>query len=347
MTVLCAGLSTPHAGWVAIDELAHLLAHYFQAELLSAPALPDPWLRRLSGRLRPRFAPIAAAGGDVLMVVARNASDLAMVAAIPQVRQKYQRLYAFVTDSYFEPGFVPETALFDAITVTAHEDAAYPARQFGIPVHPLYQGADCLQWAPRTEQARSIDLIGFGRTPPSFHHCFTQRFHSPASPYLYLHSPLGQVAGPDVHRERGMLFKLLQRTQLSLAFHLFVEPQGNRPRSMMVTSRWLESLLAGCVVVGRRPQSRMADDMLNWPGATQELPEQPEAAADAIEALLAAPDALAPQRHTNIERMLSQHDWRHRLRDLCALWAWEVPALLREDLEHLAQRAQQWRAAGT
>lgn len=73
-----------------------------------------------------------------------------------------------------------------------------------------------------------------------------------------------------------MLFKLLHRSRISLAFHLFVEPQGNRPRSMMVTSRWLESLLSGCIVAGKRPVSRMADDMLFWPGATTELSDEPE-----------------------------------------------------------------------
>ena len=34
VSVLYAGLSTPHAGWVAIDELAELLCFYFDAEVL-------------------------------------------------------------------------------------------------------------------------------------------------------------------------------------------------------------------------------------------------------------------------------------------------------------------------
>ena len=39
-TVLYAGLASPHAGWVAIDELAELLAYYFDAEVLSPRPVP-------------------------------------------------------------------------------------------------------------------------------------------------------------------------------------------------------------------------------------------------------------------------------------------------------------------
>ena len=89
-----------------------------------------------------------------------------------------------------------------------------------------------------------------------------------------------------------MLFKLLHRTRIALAFNLLVEPEGERPRSMMVTSRWLESLLSGCIVAGRRPVSRMADEMLFWPNATVELSEDPETASEEIITLLLNNDSL-------------------------------------------------------
>ena len=339
MTVLCAGLAAPHAGWAAIDELALLLARYFEAELLSPASIPGPLWRRLAGRPRPTFATQTAAGGDVLMVVARGPQDLALISSIPDARKRYARIHAFVTDSYFQAGFVQETRLYDSITVTAHEDMAYPTQRFGVQVHQLHQGADCLQWAPTQWHARDIDLIAYGRTPPSFHRAFMQRFHAARSPHLYLHSPLGHLAGPDIHLERGMLFKLLQRTGVSLAFHLLVEPEGSRPRSMMVTSRWLESLLSGCIVAGHRPISRMATDMLNWEGATVELAADPEQAADALERLLAHPDDMQMQRQRNVAQMLTQHDWRHRMQRMCGLFGWDVPARLQEDLNRLQERA--------
>lgn len=154
LSVLYAGLAAPHAGWVAIDELAELLVHYFAAEVLSPKPVTGPWLKRMIRPHLAHFEPLQTRGGDVLIVVARGPGDLAMVNAIPNCRKKFSKIYGFVTDSYFQAGFVKETALFDAITVTAHEDVAFPASRYGIPVHQLYQGADCLTWVPRQWRER-------------------------------------------------------------------------------------------------------------------------------------------------------------------------------------------------
>lgn len=343
ITVLYAGLASPHAGWVAIDELAELLARYFDAEVLSPKLAAKVWPMRALRPHQVSYEPLHTRGGDVLLVVARGPGDLGLVKAIANYRQKFAKIYGFVTDSYFQPGFVRETALFDAITVTAHEDIAFPKARFNIPVHQLYQGADCLTWVPRQSHVREIDVMGFGRTPPSYQACFSSRFHPASSPCLYLHSPLGNLAGPSVHLERGMLFKLLQRTRISLAFHLYVEPQGDRPRAMMVTSRWLESLLSGCIVAGRRPVSRMADEMLFWPGATVELAEDPQVASDELLALLAQNDALEAQRRSNIFNTVSSHDWRYRIEALCRLFNLPVPDKLNADLAQLQLLAESFK----
>ena len=343
MSILCAGLGAPHAGWAAIDELARVMQRCFGAELLAPQTLSTSWIRKLSRREKLRFTPVQTSGGDVLFIVARGPEDLAIINTITDVRRKFSQIHAFITDSYFCAGFVAETALYDSITVTAHEDVAYPAQKFGIRVHQLYQGIDCLQWAPRGQFKREIDVMAFGRTPASFQVAMTHRFHTMRSPYLYLHSPLGHLAGPTVERERAMLFKLLHRSRFSLAFHLMVEPQGNRPRSMMVTSRWLESLLSGCIVVGCRPISRMADDMLNWADATVELPASPRDAVDALELLLADEDAQLEQRRINTYNTMLQHDWRSRIATLCAIQGWETTAILKDEQEDLAKQRDTWR----
>ncbi len=277
------------------------------------------------------------------MVVAHGPADLAMLSAIPDVRKKFRKIYAFVTDSYFHAGFPSETALFDAITVTAHEDQTFPAHQFGIEVSQLYQGTDALRWAPHRDLTRDIDVISYGRTPPSYHTSLIQHLHVAESPYLYLHSPLGHITGPDVQLERGMLFKLLHRSRISLAFHLFVEPQGDRPRSMMITSRWLESLLAGCIVAGKRPISRMADEMLFWDNATVELADEPEKAYEEILDLLHRNDDLHGQRRQNIRHIIEHHDWRYRIKTMCERFDWPTPLALTADIEQLQLLARSFK----
>jgi hypothetical protein len=338
ISVLYAGLASPHAGWVAIDELAELFIHYFNAETLSPKPVSGQWPGRMIRR-HTGFEPLQTSGGDVLIVVARGPGDLGLINAIPHCRKKFAKIYGFVTDSYFQLGFPKATALFDAITVTAHEDVDFPKSRFGIPVHQLYQGTDSLAWAPKALNHREIDVMSFGRTPPSYHAHFSQCFHPASSPYLYLHSPIGNLSGPGVHLERGMLFKLLHRTRISLAFHLYIEPQANRPRSMMVTSRWLESLLSGCIVAGRRPVSRMADDMLFWPKATVELSEDLETAYDELITLLSNNDSLEEQRRINISRTISHHDWRYRIKTFCQMMNLPLPQTLNHDLGRLQELA--------
>ncbi len=346
MTVLSAGPSDPHAGWAAIDELPMLMSHYFGALWLSPAAQADTWLRRTLGRARPRFTQVGPAQGKVLFVVARGPADLAMVQAVAQARQRFSQVHAFVTDSYFTAGYPAQTALFDSISVTAHEDAAFPAQNYGVKVHALHQGIDGLRWAPdpKARHQRDVDLVSYGRTPPSYHQALAQRFHASASPYLYLHSPIGHLRGAAVAQERGMLFKLLHRTHLSLAFHLLVEPEVQRPRSMMVTSRWLESLVSGCIVAGRRPVSRMADEMLSWPGATLELKESSQDMVDEVQSLLANKTAFTAQRRLNTAQTLRLHDWRWRLRDLCRLHGWAEPPALSEDIDAVGRLADQFMA---
>ena len=342
IVVASAGHAAPHAGWAAIDELADLLVHYLGATLITPRRADTGWAERLLAGRASGWAPLDCAGGDLLIVVAHAPQDLSMIDAIANCRGKFGRIVGWVTDSYFAAGFGRALSQYDAITVTAREDMAHPQARHGLAVHHVYQGIDGLAWAPPVDGARAIDLIGFGRMPPSYHAHFAARFHPASSPHLYLHSPLGNVTGPTVHLERGMLFKLLHHSRIALAFHLFVEPQGQRPRSMMVTSRWLESLLAGCVVAGKRPVSTMADDMLGWDGATVELADAPEDAADQLRQLLAMDGVLHQQRRRNVREVLIRHDWRHRIVDLCGHFQLDVPPALRADQQRVLALADQF-----
>jgi len=85
-----------------------------------------------------------------------------------------------------------------------------------------------------------------------------------------------------------------------------------------------------------------AEEMLDWPGATVELPQEPHAAADRLEAMLASRDGFELQRRRNIERVLTRHDWRHRIDRLCTLMGWTRPARLEQDLGHLQDLAARW-----
>ena len=341
ITVMYAGQATPHVGWLAVDEFAELLAHYADATLVSPRPIQQG---RIANRLlgRNRFEPVESAGGDILVVVARSASDLNMAKSIADYRKKFAKMYGVITDSYHKPGYMDITSEYDGIFVTALEDVDFVKSKYKTSVHHMYQGIDTLRWGPSDCGSRGIDIVGFGRMPSKYQEQLINTFHPPESPYLYLHSPLGNVTGPTITRERGMLFKLLQRTKISLAFNLFVGADGNRPISMMVTSRWLESSLSGCIVMGKRPVSRMADDMLFWENATIELSDDVNLAMEQLKATLNHDNKYADQRKHNIYHVMNKHDWRYRLKDMSNICGIEFNKKFDTDLLLLDVKCKAW-----
>jgi hypothetical protein len=149
-----------------------------------------------------------------------------------------------------------------------------------------------------------------------------------------MHSPIGSMQGAAVWTERAMLLKLMQRSKIGLAFHMLVEPQGNRPKTAgFVTSRWFEQLAAGCVVVGKRP--RLAQSLFDWPDATLELPDDRTESARIIAALAADDAFLKVTRRRNVIEMCRRHDWRYRIRDIFRHFDLALPWQLASELERL------------
>jgi hypothetical protein len=328
-------------GWVCIDEFEDLFAELGGATII-APHI-RPRLPRALSKVRDRVWSDVSVGvqdeleGELLLIVARTPSDLQALRAIKDWRTRFRYVAGYVIDSYFFGGYGAATRQFDHIFTATRDGADFVRKTFGVPTSVLRQGFDCLRWHS-TSADRSIDLIGFGRQPPSFHAHFQQEFHRDDSPLLYLHSPIGTTQGPQVRVERAMMLKLIQRSKLALAFHLLVEPQGSRPKAMFVTNRWLESLAMGCIVIGKRPVGEMADEMLAWPDATIELPDGPAAAAEVIKELASNASYLSTTRDRNVRHMCAQHDWRYRISDVLTHFGLPTPPRLKTELDALAAK---------
>ena len=135
---------------------------------------------------------------------------------------------------------------------------------------------------------------------------------------------------------KPMFLKVLQRTKILLAFHLFFEPTGNRPRSMMLTSRWFEGLTTGCIIVGKRPTGSMAEEMIDWPNSTFELPDNKKNAIHFIKELLYNQTLIDETRERNVLEMVHRHDWRYRIETIMNTFNLEKSPLLMENLSQLS-----------
>jgi hypothetical protein len=343
-SVLLSRRNPASAGWVAIDEFEDLFQRLCGTRILCADhrsLLRDP-LGKAQRRLLGRFYPLKETvnrDAELLLVVARTPSDLSMLHSLAHARKRFRKIAGYVIDSYFLEGFESSVKSYDHIFSTTQEGADIVRTRYGVPSSVLRQGFDCLAWAS-TDPARSIDLIGFGRQPASYHREFQRWFHDSQSNILYLHSPIGANAGSAVWVERPMMLKLLQRSKMSLAFHLLVEPDEARPRAAsFVTSRWFESLAAGCIIVGRRPPGEMAAEMFDWPNALIDLPDRPSEATDFIKSLACDASFLQETRTRNVIEMCRRHDWRYRIRDIYKHFDLLLPERLKAEIIALEEAA--------
>ena len=335
--MLLSRRNPPFAGWIAVDEFEDLFQRFSGAQIVCAQHRS---IRTAVGRTESRlFGPFLRldepVAGELLLVVAREPSDLRMVRALPNARKRFRKIVGYVIDSYFAEAFERSAKHYDHIFSTTEEGAELLREKYGVSSSVLRQGFDCLRWAD-TEADRSIDVIGFGRQPDTYHRQFQAAFHTSKSRVLYLHSPIGTRTGVDVYIERPMVLKLLQRSKISLAFHMMVEPVGQRPRAAgFVTSRWLESLGTGCIVVGRRPPGAMAKDMFPWPDALIDVPDEPSRAVEFITSLLSEPNFLTETRARNVAEMCRRHDWRYRIRDIYEHLGMALPESLKSEIAAL------------
>ena len=315
--VILSRRERPFVGWVAIDEFEDLFARLMGSTVLvptSRPIAPGV-LGRAQRKLIKDFRPLddCPDKAELLLVVARGPGDLNAIQSVTKLRQRFRYVAGFVIDSYFTEAFGPAARRYDHIFTTTEIGAETVRTRFGVSSSILRQGFDCLTWACLDDD-RSIDVIGFGRQPDSYHRAFQTSFHRVDSPILYLHSPIGATQGEAVWNERPMLLKLLQHSKVSIAFHLGVAPPPGRPfHADFITSRWFESLACGSIVVGKRPSGSMALDMLNWDDSTFELSDDPNAAAEMISALCSDHNYLSRTRRRNVVEMSRRHDWRHRI----------------------------------
>jgi hypothetical protein len=337
-TVLLSRRNPPFAGWVAIDEFEDLFLRITGGQILCAEHRSiRTAIGRMESRLIGPFLRFAEqAGGELLLVVAREPSDLRMIYALPNARKRFRKIAGYVIDSYFAESFERSARHYDHVFSTTEEGAELLRSRYGVSSSVLRQGFDCLRWA-NAEADRSIDVIGFGRQPDSYHRSFQAAFHTSESKVLYLHSPIGTRMGADIYTERPMMLKLLQRSKISLAFHMLIDPVGQRPRAAgFVTSRWLESMGAGCLIVGKRPPGAMAQDMFSWPDALIDVPDDPSRAVEFILSLLSEPDFITETRSRNVIEMCRRHDWRYRIRAIYQQLQLPLPDSLKLELQTLA-----------
>ncbi len=334
LSILSERCARPRPGWDPIIEFEDVAAQACDAKLI-APQHHRFWRRPYRRLLRRYPGPYvrqprlhASEVPDVLLVVACTPVGIAQVQAIPGWRRS-PLVIAYVIDSFDMDQYPAVTRQLDHVFTPIDTDASIIERRFGVPTSVIPVATDVMR-QPDDDSPRPIDLVAYGRQP----YAYLESFRS-------VDDIIFRDMLPGVDAERHVFWEELRRAKLAAAFNTLTPVcRGRIFTHSILTPRWFEALAAGCIVIGRRPRTPLADRILCWEDATIELPDA-DASPTFVRNLLNDAPRLTAARERNREHLLRGHDWRHRLRDMFEVLGLPLPGRLAVDLQKLEARVGQ------
>ncbi|HIK18357.1 MAG TPA: glycosyltransferase family 1 protein [Leptolyngbyaceae cyanobacterium M33_DOE_097] len=308
--------------------------------------LSEKVTRRLIGAFEPlSFSLPSQHSPKVLLIPAIHGHQLHALSAIKDWRKQFDIVAAYVFDAWNFDIYPDYVRQFDHLFVPMPELVEPLHQTFQIPVSFLPFGSDALQHGSN-EDGRFIDLLSYGRIPEAFHRAFSEAFNQPGSEQLYYRAtPRASSSYPnrpyrdreDI-RDRRLFYQLLRRTKLAIAFDTMYPGMREFPYPF-ITIRWFECSATGCGIVGKRPTTPAADELLNWRDATIELPDNPQRSVEMIRSLLDDPHRLQAIRSRNYKHNLARHDWRWRIEQMLQTLGLPIPHPLERTLHLLRLKA--------
>jgi Glycosyl transferases group 1 len=350
--------------WDPVFELENILVRSCSAQLLIPTAhglmhwssqFPPPvtnfcnkLIKRTTGLYKlPNFAAQSSNQTNVLLIITLHGGELEILSSIPKWRQEFDLVIAYVFDSWFPEIYSKNVYRLDRLFVALPEVIESLEKKFNIPVSLVPFAADVLAHGS-CKCDRPIDLTNFGRIPQQYHQAFFQKFNQLNSDRIYFNFTPRQVQNlPKLPYEKRkdeedtlLLFHILRKSKLALAFDTLYPGMRQFPYSF-VTLRWFYIAATGGAIVGKRPTTPIADELLNWEDSTIELPEYPQKSVELIEELLQNTVRLDNIRKRNYINSLARHDWRHRIASIFEAVNIPLPDVLVQELSQLKGLYQQ------
>ena len=310
-------------GYHCVLHMARLAAELLNGELVSIP--PDFPSRKdkLEGIFLPRRK-----GGATCLLICPLPADLSAILLIPNWRQTFSHIVAWVFDSFWTnwiPPWARHTRIFDHVFVTEGEDLATWRRMIHAPVAWLPWGSDVLNLGS-PNLLRPIDLLRFGRQPKEWDDDLENKMACQSSRLEFHGRP--QSLSDATDNQRGLM-ATLSKTKYALAFSNRVSPgTQTHPTREYITGRWTDALAAGATVAGIPPRSESVQSLL-WPEAMLDLGTVDR--TEGLRVLHSAVEKWSPrQAHFNYARSLECLDWRWRFKTLAEALQIRSPTLEKE-----------------
>lgn len=331
-------LTTRHVEAMAsngcVVELEDILVRECDATLIEPHRDEEPPRRWVLQPVR-----LDGARADRVLVVVALYTGLANVLdAIAHWRDHFGCVAIYVMDPWGAwtkwPQKVPRNADFyfvPDVRVAQQWSQAHGVNAIAVPM-----GADVLTFGSRRLD-RPLDLVAYGRQAGTFSAALEQAFNDPRSNRFMYVDTFTAPRVRDFAMNRRLIWKLLHKSRLALAFDLLQTPEvrdGDRYRSI-IPLRYYEGVTAGVAIVGHHPVVPEMAAQFGWTDATIALPQSPADAVPFVEELLSDTARLRQITLRNHEHAWRLHDWRYRLRDMFTHMGVALPPRLARALQVL------------
>jgi hypothetical protein len=175
-------------------------------------------------------------------------------------------------------------------------------REIAAQVHWVPEGVEPDRYPYRPSAEKDIDVLQFGRKWDSYHEKVLEPLASEGKSYLY-----EKVKGQIIFPSRAAFLDALARTRISLCFPSSVTHPERAGDVCTMTSRYLESMAAKCLVVGIQPPEM---DLLFDHAPV--IPADPDDPAGQLLDILAHFDDYTDLIERNHRAVCEHHTWRRR-----------------------------------
>jgi len=279
------------------------------------------------------------AGADLLILIGMGPSALRMLNSVPNWRERYGQVVAYIVDLYppselsFDRRLVK---IIDVLFVSYGQMVSPLTELLKVPTVFIPQAADVLATGGFNTDKR-IDVGVFGRQPAGVLDAIVNQSTSgPNSKFFAWWSAQTYPYTRDMNKDRAGFLSVLGRSRISLCYRFEdTHPQTYKGVSP-ITARWFESAASGCVIAGSRPSSPEGEETLNGFDSLIELSTDGVTCITQLQDLLSDPRSLQEIGARNFLAAAQGHDWGHRIAAMFDYLDIVLPPKLTERLSTLA-----------
>jgi len=273
---------------------------------------------------------------DLLVVVCSHQSDLRVVNALPNWRQRAAKKILWLEELWLDdvdrwPAYTELMSHFDHVFVGFEQASSAVAELTGTPTSYLPFGIDAEAFCPWPEPpARTIDVMNIGRRSPVTHRALMDR------PDLFCHfdtTVMSAVRDPHEHRAQFRAFAQRSRYFIVNRAKFTRDHFDTAPAELGL--RFFEGAAAGAVLIGDHPKTPTFEEHFGWQDSVIHQPVDAPHIADVIDDLDSQPARLDAIRRRNVSQCLRHHDWAHRIVHIFRAAGLPLPPRLEQRLDEL------------